>query len=130
MKNGQVSVEYLLILAAFFSVLALMLPLVSNSVDQLFFANDIILSKKIINTIENEDEKFLFLADGSNKSYEFIPSKSIFIKIKNNNLKISSGEKEFELELNNSQSDFEKEFNEKLFINIKKENNKTIFEFS
>lgn len=130
MKNGQVSVEYLLILAAFFSVLTLMLPLISSSVTQLYFTNDVILSKKIINIVESEDERFLFFSDGSNKIYEFVPSKLINIKINNKNLTISSNEKKFDLELNNIQQDFEKDFDKKFYLNIKKENGKTEFIFN
>lgn len=130
MNKAQVSVEYLLVLAAFFSVLGLILPQVSISTEQLFLANDVILSKKIINIIESEDEKFLFLADGSNKKYEFIPSKEIDIKINNNNIIIGTNQKEFDLELIYSQDNFERKFSEKIYLEIKKENQKTIIEFN
>jgi len=128
-QKGQVSLEYLLILSAFFSVFALILPIISFSVDQLFVAIDTVTAKQIIQTLKENDELFMFLSNNSYKKLEFIPSKEINILINQNKVFISCGEKKFELALNDSQVYLKKTFTEKFYLELKKENNLTKINF-
>lgn len=124
-RKGQVSLEYLLILCAFFSAIALIIPIISFSTDQLNQAIDASTSKEIIQTLKENDELFLFLSNNSQKIFEFTPVKEINILINQKEVNIYSKEKVFKLNLNNPQDKFEKVFTNKFYLKILKENNKT-----
>lgn len=126
-KNAQVSLEYLLVIAVFFSALLIIIPSISNASQQLLVANDTILAKQISDLIQQEDNMFSLLADGSSKQYEFIPSNYLKIKMKNNTFEISSKQKAFLINLNSVQVFAEQEFSSKFIIQIKKEKNQTTF---
>ncbi len=126
-KNAQVSLEYLLVIAIFFSSLLIIIPSMSSASQQLLIANDTILAKQISELIQQEDNMFSLLADGSSKQYEFVPSNYLKIKIENNNFEISSKQKKFSINLNSVQLFAEQEFSSKFIIQIKRENNQTTF---
>ncbi len=128
-KKAQVSLEYLLILIAFFAALALMIPIISFSIDQLFISIDSINSKKIIEIIKENDNLFEFLSDGSLKKFEFIPSNKINVNIKNNKIMIFTSSKSFDLIVKNNQKEIVKEFTNKFYLEIKKENGITLIDF-
>lgn len=128
-NSGQVSLEYLLILVAFFATLSLILPIIFFSIDEVFFVIDAVNIRKIANIIEKNDELFLFLANDSFKKIEFDVIKKINIITQGRKLIISSREKEFIVMLNDEQSNFNKKFETKFYVEIKKENGKTKFNF-
>lgn len=127
--KGQVSLEYLLILAAFFSALAIALPAISYATNQFQIASDTILAKNIADQLTEQVTLFEFLADGSSKTIEFVPAKEISFLLQNSELIISSSEKDFILKINSAQN-LEESFNSKFFITIKKQNNKIELSFS
>jgi uncharacterized protein (UPF0333 family) len=128
--QGQASLEYLLIFAAFFIILLMVLEIVIFSFNNLESVSDALLLRKIANIVEEEDEKFAFLSNGSKKEFEFIPSDKLNIELNNNFLILNSKEKEIKIELKNTQESFNKEFNKKFTLIILKENNKAIFLFN
>jgi len=119
--QAQVSLEYLLILAGFFSALAIALPAISYTTEQFVLANDTLLAKDISEKLNEQINLFEFLADGSQKTFEFIPAKLISISLQNKELIISSNQKSFTIKLNSTQT-FAHEFDSKFAVIIKKIN--------
>ena len=127
--RGQVSLEYLLILVAFFSALAIALPAINYSVDQFAQANDTLLARDISQKLEEQLSLFDFLADGSKKTFEVIPTKKISISLQNKQLIISTEQKTFKIQTNSQQS-FSHEFDSKFEITLAKINNNSNFSFN
>jgi hypothetical protein len=125
-NRGQSSIEYLLILTAFFASLGLILPIISSSVDSFLLMNDTILSKEIFEELNEICSLYNFSGNGSSKELIYSPSEIIKIKNDGQRLIISSSEvsaeKEFVINCKNN-SFFEKSFESKFSINISKENN-------
>jgi uncharacterized protein (UPF0333 family) len=127
--KGQISLEFLLIITVFFSSLLIILPTINYSSQQIMQANDIILSKQIFQITEKEVQQFAFLADGSRKEFEFIPTKEIMLETKSNTFKISTQNKSFSLTLPNNQINSIKSFSKKFKIIIEKIKGNTIITF-
>jgi len=127
--KGQISLEYLLILAGFFSAIAIALPAISYATEQFVLANDTLLAKDISEKLTEQINLFEFLADGSQKTFEFVPAKSVSILLQNKELIISSKQKSFQTNIHSTQN-FNKEFNSKFIIMIKKVNNAIEFVFT
>ena len=117
--KAQVSLEYLLILAGFFSALAISLPAINYSVEQFSLANDTLLARDIFEKINEQINLFEFLGDGSKKTFEFIPTKSISISLRSGELMISSKQKSFSLKIDSAQK-FSNEFSSKFVMSIEK----------
>jgi len=99
-SKGQVSIEYLLLFAAFFAVLGISLPVISYSVDAFFVSSDVILAKKVSSDLNESISLFSFLSNGSSKSLSYVSSKGIGFSQKGGVLAVSVGEKSFGVELN------------------------------
>jgi hypothetical protein len=127
--KGQVSLEYLLILAGFFSALAISLPALNYSIDQFSQATDTMLAKDIYQKLSEQVTLFEFLANDSIKTFEFIPINNISISLENKNLTIFTEQKVFTLKINSNQV-FTNEFKSKFIIILKKENELTNIYFS
>ncbi|MBT4870768.1 MAG: hypothetical protein HON47_04290 [Candidatus Diapherotrites archaeon] len=127
--QAQVSLEYLLILAAFFSALAIALPAINYSVDQFVQANDTMLAKNISQKLEEQFSLFEFLADGSKKTFEFVPTKDISISMQNNQLTVFTKQKSFIIQTNSKQN-FSHEFDSKFEIILTKTKGKTEIYFN
>ena len=117
--KAQVSLEYLLILAGFFSALAISLPAINYSVEQFSLANDTLLARDIFEKTNEQMNLFEFLGDGSKKTFEFIPTKSISISLRSGELMISSKQKSFSLKIDSTQN-FSNEFSSKFVMSIEK----------
>jgi len=117
--KAQVSLEYLLILAGFFSALAIFLPAINYSVEQFSLANDTLLARDISEKINEQINLFEFLGDGSKKTFEFIPTNSISISLQSGELEISSKQKSFSLKIDSVQN-FSNEFSSKFVMGIEK----------
>ncbi len=98
-KKGQVSIEYLLLFAAFFGVLGISLPVMGYSVDAFLISSDILLAKKISSDLNESISLFSFLADGSSKSLYYFAAKEINFSENTGTLFISVGEKSFDIGL-------------------------------
>jgi hypothetical protein len=122
-RKGQVSIEYLLLISAFFAAFALLLPQVSIAVDQFFVTNDALLAKQIAQTIEEEVSLFEFLGNGSKKSFSFSPAKQITFITQNNILTVSTEQKEFTISFPNKLLGQIRIFEKKFSIEIQKQNN-------
>jgi len=125
---GQVSLEYMLILAAFFSALAIALPAITYSTNEFKIASDSLLAKSIFEKAREQISLFDFLADGSEKIFEFTPTKMIFVESSADKLTISSEKKSFTIKKENNLG-FSKEFSSKFFMRIKKESSIVSIEF-
>ena len=117
--KAQVSLEYLLILAGFFSALAISLPAINYSVEQFSLANDTLLARDIFEKTNEQMNLFEFLGDGSKKTFEFIPTNLISISLQNKELIISSKQKSFSLKIDSTQN-FSNEFSSKFVMSIEK----------
>ncbi len=98
-KRGQVSIEYLLLFAAFFAVLGVVLPAVSFSVDAFFVSSDFLIAEKVLSDASETISLFSFLSDGSRKSFVYYPSKSIVFFQEGGFLVVSAGDKNVRLGL-------------------------------
>lgn len=102
-QAAQASVEYLILLAAFFAVLGLILPVISSSVQGLLFSSDVLLAKKIAGDLQEKASLFAFLADGSRVSLEYIPAKGVFVYSRGTKIICEAGGKRFEAETGSQQ---------------------------
>jgi len=118
--HGQASIEYLLLLCAFFSALAIALPSIAFSVEQFLGASDAALAKSIASQIQEQDSLFRFLADGSAVSLEFVPTKGISIFSQGNEIVVFGGEREFRATLSSTQVIPRQDFASKFFVGISK----------
>ena len=121
--KGQVSIEYLLLLAAFFSALIIILPQVSFAVDQFFATSDTLLAKQIANTLGEEVRLFEFLGNDSKKEFSFSPAKEITLTTQNAAFLAATTQKQFSLALPNPQTNKITTFTKKFTITIQKQNN-------
>ncbi|MDD3084086.1 MAG: hypothetical protein PHP82_03625 [Candidatus ainarchaeum sp.] len=129
-KKAQISLEYLIIITAFFSSLLIIIPSINFIVNDFLFVNDSLLMKQISEKISEQDKLFLFLSDGSRKEFEFVPAKDITLKTINNEFILSNPKKTIIINLSSKQNFFEEKFNSKFVIIIEKQNNETKIFFS
>ncbi len=123
--GAQVSLEYLLILAAFFSVFSIILSSVLFAMDSFNSAQDTILAKQISEKISEQVKMFSYLGNGSKKEFEFLPINKITIYSEGTKIIISSEQKSFEIETQFQQKIPNTIFSEKFKIILEKNNNKT-----
>jgi len=119
-SRAQSSIEYLLLLAAFFGVLGVMLPVMSQTSQAFLLAGDELLAKRISSDLTEQISLMKFLGDGSTKQIEYFASKSISISSKGNQILLSAGEKEFVVETKSIQILPKQEFSGKFFLTIQK----------
>ena len=119
-SRAQSSIEYLLLLAAFFGVLGVMLPVMSQTTQGFLFAGDELLAKRISSDLTEQVSLMKFLGEGSTKQFEYFPSKSIIVSSRGNALLFSAGEKEFSVDLGGIQVFPKQEFSGKFFLTIQK----------
>ncbi len=124
-RKAQVSLEYLILITAFFSSLAILIPSINFVATNFFSANDFMMLKQISETLNEQEQLFEFLADGSRKKFEFAPAREITINLNKNQLELSTGSKKITNNLSYSQENFEKTFETKFFMIIEKQNNMT-----
>ena len=128
--RGQVSLEYLLIFAGFCSALLIIIPTINFVTNNLFITNDTLLAKNISETIFEQEALFSFLENGSRKEFVFSPVKEINVSIVNNEIKISTLQKEFVVNTKDSQEFSNNIFNSKFYLIVEKKQNKTTFTFN
>jgi len=114
------------VLCSFFASLAIVIPAVSFSVDAYYVASDSLLAEKISNDLTQECDLLNFLGNFSAKTFEYVPSKSISIKINKNGGIVSSDSKEYYFDCENISS-YEYSFSEKFKITLTKINDKIEF---
>ena len=128
-KKAQVSLEYLLIVSAFFSALLIIIPSVSIVTNDFLLANDAILIKQISEKVVEQEQLFLFLSNGSRKEFVFVPAREINLKTINNSLILSNPKKSLTISLSSKQNLLEQKFESKFKIIIEKQNNETLINF-
>jgi len=128
--KGQVSLEYLLILAGFCSALLIIIPTINFVTNNLFITNDTLLAKDISKTIYTQDSLFSFLENGSKKEFVFSPVKELSISKTNYEIKISTIQKEFVIPTKDIQEFQNEVFNSKFYLVVEKKLDKTIFSFN
>jgi uncharacterized protein (UPF0333 family) len=127
-SSGQVSLEYLILLAAFFGVLGLALPVMSESTQGFLGASDSLLAKRIADEAQEQINLMKFLGNGSARVLEFFPAKKITLYSQGNELIVQANEKQFSVDCFSPQLIPTQEFSSKFFIKIeKKENNVQVF---
>jgi len=113
-QKGQSSIEYLLLVTAFFSVLGIVLPVASSTVDSFLSTSDDLLAKSIANELNENISLMSFLGEDSVKTFEYSPIKNISFSSSGSKLNISTESKVFEVETNSVQiipkTSFEKNF--------------------
>jgi len=124
-QNGQSSLEYLLLLAAFFSAFGILLPSISFSVEQFFSASDAALAKNLAAQLQEQETLFQFLADGSKNTLKVLPSQKISISSQGSLITIFAGEKQFQVQCSSPQLIPLQEFSSKFFIQLERINGAT-----
>jgi hypothetical protein len=117
---AQSSIEYLLLLAAFFGVLGVMLPVMSSTTQSFIEASDNLLAKKLSQDLAEQISLMSFLGNGSVKQIDCFSSKGIFISSQGNNVIFSVGEKEYLVNTGSVQVIPKQEFNGKFSLKIQK----------
>lgn len=128
-SRAQVSLEYLLILAGFFAVLAAILPSISYATEAFNTAQDTVLAKQISEKISEQTHLFYYLGDGSKKEFEFFSQTKIVVESDGSKILVSSNQKIFESETRFEQNIPKTELVEKFFMLITKENGQTKVSF-
>jgi hypothetical protein len=118
---GQSSLEYLLLLAAFFSFFGLMLPVIINITQNLVSSSDDLLAKHISEEVQEQVGLFEFLGAGSEKSLEYSPASNISISSIGAEIFIDSARKQFKVTCSSAQNIPKQDFNQRFFIKIQKE---------
>ena len=99
-QKGQSSLEYLLIVTAFFSILGIVLPVAFSTVNSFLSTTDDLLAKSISEDLVENISLMSFLGEGSIKTFEYFPSKSISFSSTGTKLNILTESKNFEVETN------------------------------
>lgn len=119
-QRGQSSLEYLLLVTAFFSILGIILPIASSTVDSFLSASDDLLAKSINDELNENISLMSFLGDGSVKIFEYSPVKSISFSSSETKLNILTESKSFEVETNFFQVIPKNSFEKTFFIILEK----------
>lgn len=126
-KKGQLSLEYMILLAAFFSALLIFMPLLINIQSLGIFAEDVKSAELFLSNIKNSADALLLFGNGSKKSLESPILTSWTISSSQNKLflKVKSTEppkeKLLEIELNEPISIEEKTFENSISLVLQKE---------
>ena len=122
-EKAQVSLEYLILLAAFFSFFGLMLPVIIGVTQNIVFSSDDLLAKRISEEIQEQVGLFEYLGDGSEKVFEYVPASKIILYSSGSEIVIDSTRKQFKVICSSPQSIQKQEFSNKFFLKIQKEQN-------
>lgn len=119
-QKGQSSLEYLILVTVFFSILGIVLPVASNTVDSFLAASDDLLAKQIFEDLSESISLMNFLGEGSEKTFEYHPIKNISFSSSATKVIISTDSKSFEVETNSIQVIPKTTFEKSFFVTIKK----------
>ncbi|MFA6269278.1 MAG: hypothetical protein WCW13_04270 [archaeon] len=118
--HGQSSLEYLIILAAFFGVLALVLPVITESTQGFLSASDDMLAKRIAEETTNQISLMSFLGEGSEKTLAYSPIKQITVYSQNNDFFVETQNKKYSVTFSSPQLVLKQDFNSKFNLTFKK----------
>ncbi|MDD4128177.1 MAG: hypothetical protein PHY04_00370 [Candidatus ainarchaeum sp.] len=118
--KGQVSLEYLLIVTAFFSILLIVLPIAVNTMDSFLFASDDLTAKSIVSELNENISLMNFLGEGSSRVFDYSPLKGLTIYSIGSKLIIQTESNNFEVETFSPQLIQKTFFDSKFSITLKK----------
>lgn len=127
--KAQVSLEYLLIMAGFFSILVVLVPAITNSINAFESAQDTVLAERITDSLNQNSRLFDFLGNGTIKTLTFTPTKSISVWSEGKKIFVASEAKQFEVLFQSEQNIPKQEFTSKFSLTIEKELDNVIAEF-
>lgn len=119
-SKGQVSLEYLLIVTAFFSILLIVLPVAVNTMNSFLFVSDDLIAKSIVSELSENISLMNFLGEGSSRVFEYSPVKGLTLYSLGSKLIIQSESNEFEVETFSPQLIQKTFFDSKFSIILKK----------
>ena len=134
--KAQVSLEYLILLAGFFSVLALIIPQTIKLFEASVFALDAKNASAFSQEISAAINELSILEDGSIKSISFSPLLEWNISAQNNSIQIEvinekiAKNKVFSIQTNTDLFSFNKNFSSKSSIKLSKKEGKILIENS
>ena len=67
--RGQISLEYMIVLSALFSVILVFMPMISETYDAGLFAVDVLNAKQFSNDFSNSLSELNFFSDGARKTF-------------------------------------------------------------
>ncbi|MCX6803636.1 MAG: hypothetical protein NTY48_03625 [Candidatus Diapherotrites archaeon] len=117
-NRAQVSLELIILFAAFFGMLALILPVMSSSLGALIESSDASLARRISIEIADASSLMGFLAEGSVKEFDYYPAKSISVYSSGSQVVFESASKKFFAETGFSQSIPKEDFSSKFIITV------------
>jgi len=131
-SGGQLSLEYLLLLAAAFAVFALLLPLLNSVFEASVFGLDSVNANRFSNSLQNLVDEMGFQADGSISLIKANPMQTWNFYSVDNNLVIEvegdNVQKKFEVAFPNKLFFKPVSFSEKKFFSLKKQHGKILLE--
>ena len=128
--KAQVSVEYMLLLAAFFGILAITLPVTMQTAQDFLSSSDNLLAKRISEELKEEINLQTFLGNGSSKIMEYSPAKTLTIYSQGSQVVIEGKGKTYLVETSFPQLIIRQELSTKFIVQVKKENGKIIVSVS
>jgi len=120
-QKAQFSLEYLLLLAAFFAIFAVFVPVAANISNGFLGASDDFLAKRIAQDLNEQISLFASLGEGSKKYFEYSPASKIIIYSQGNELIISSERKQFSAIFSSPQVIPKQGFKSKIILNLIKD---------
>lgn len=93
--GAQSSIEYLLLLAAFFGVLGVMLPVMSTTTQSFVSLSDEVVAKNISKDLNEQISLMSFLGVGSTKQFDYFATTNISISSQGTKVILYANEKEF-----------------------------------
>jgi uncharacterized protein (UPF0333 family) len=121
-KKGQASLEYLLLITSFFSILVLTLPAAFSVMDSFLSVSDDLVAESIASELKENISLMGFLGDGTVRVFEYSPSKSISFSSAGSKINIFTESKNFEIETGSVQLIPRTVFEKKFAVKIEKLN--------
>jgi len=120
-QKAQVSLEYLLLLAAFFAIFAIFVPVAAEVSTGFLGASDDFLAKRIAHDLNEQVSLFSLLGEGTKKTIEYSPALKIIIYSQGNEVVVDSGRKQFRATFPITQIIPKQEFVRKLSLTLFKD---------
>ena len=135
-KNGQISLEFLMVMLAFLASLLLFLPLLNNLYNAALFRIDVENASAFLQSLEHQIDTFAIMGDGSSSQFSIAPLNRWVVSANGNTLVLTvksnalQSEKQLSLRFPNNISLQTKEVESKTTIRLVKYNGMILVEYA
>lgn len=120
MGKAQSSLEYLIILASFFCVLGIILPIIFQTTNGFLLAGDDFLAKRIASNLSEEINLITFLGNGSMRTFEYVPINGITLYSSGNFIIIETKNRQHKINVFSAQVLLKQEYTSKFWVDVSK----------